>query len=71
MTHALPLQGIVVGVDGSAASAAAVRGRCGRRGPCPQKLERLQHRGDVPPLAVTADIAGQLVIEFQAPLLVV
>ena len=38
---------------------------------CPQKLERLQHGGDVPPLVVTADKAGQLVAELQALLLVV
>jgi len=40
-------------------------------GLCPEKLERLQHPGDVPPLSVTADVVGQLAAELHAPLLVV
>ena len=35
---------------------AAVQVHLNPAGLCPQKLERLQHGGDVPPLAVTADI---------------
>ncbi len=49
---------------------AAVQVHLNLPGLCPQKLEWLQHGGDIPPLAVTADIAGQLVAELQAPLLV-
>jgi len=37
----------------------------------PEELDRLQHSGDVPPLAVTADIAGELAAELQAPLVVI
>jgi len=37
----------------------------------PEELDRLQHSGDVPPLAVTADIAGELAAELQAPLAVI
>jgi len=40
-------------------------------GLCPEKLKRLQHGGDVPPLAVTADITGELAVELQAPLFVI
>jgi hypothetical protein len=50
---------------------AAVQVHLNLAGLCPQKLEWLQHGGDVPPLAVTAEIAGRLAIELQASLLVV
>ena len=50
---------------------AAVQVHVNLAGPCPEKLQRLQHGGDVPPLAVTADIAGELAAELQAPLLVI
>jgi len=39
-------------------------------GLCAEKLKGLQHGGDIPPLPVTADIAGELAVELQAPLLV-
>jgi len=40
-------------------------------GLCAEDLERLQHGGDVPPLAVTADISSELTAELQAlPLIV-
>ena len=35
-----------------------------------EKLKGLQDGGDVPPLAVTADIGGELAVELQAPLFV-
>jgi len=50
---------------------AAVQVHLNLAGLCPQKLERLQHGGDIPPLTVTADKAGQLAAELQALLLVV
>jgi hypothetical protein len=37
----------------------------------PEELDRLQHSGDVPPLAVTADIAGELAAKLQTPLVVI
>ena len=37
----------------------------------PEELDRLQHSGDIPPLAVTADIAGEPAAELQAPLVVI
>jgi hypothetical protein len=40
-------------------------------GLCPEKLNRLQRGNDVPPLAVTADISGELAAELRAPLLVI
>ena len=33
-------------------------------GLCPEKLKRLKHGGDIPPLAVTADITGELAAEL-------
>ena len=39
-------------------------------GLCPEKLKRLKHGGDIPPLAVTADITGELAAELQAPLVI-
>lgn len=36
-------------------------------GLCPEKLKRLKHGGDIPPLAVTADMTGELAAELQAP----
>jgi hypothetical protein len=33
---------------------------------CPEKLKRLQHGSDVPPLAVTADTTSDLAAELQA-----
>jgi len=36
-------------------------------GLCPEKLKRLKHGGDIPRLAVTADITGELAAELQAP----
>jgi hypothetical protein len=36
-------------------------------GLCRKKLKWLQHGGDVPPLAVTADVTGELAAELQAP----
>ena len=38
---------------------------------CPEKLKRLQHGSDVPPLAVTADTTSELAAELQAPLFVI
>ena len=32
----------------------------------PEKLKRLQHGGDIPPLAVTADITGELAADWIA-----
>jgi len=37
----------------------------------PQELDWLQHGGDVPPLAVTPDIPGELAVELQAPFVVI
>ena len=37
----------------------------------PEKLKRLQHGSDVPPLAVTADTTSDLAAELQAPLFVI
>jgi hypothetical protein len=36
----------------------------------PEELDRFQHGGDVPSVAVAADIAGELAGELQAPLVV-
>lgn len=36
-------------------------------GLCREKLKRLQHGGDVPSLAVAADVTGELAAELQAP----
>jgi hypothetical protein len=50
---------------------AAVPVHVNRTGLRPEELDRLQHSGDVPPFAVTADIAGELAARLQTPLVVI
>ncbi len=62
LTWALPLIRRSCGVARSRMSAA--QAHVNLAGPCPEKLKRLQHGRDVPPLAVTADIGDELSVEL-------